>query len=968
MKKSQIRRQMSLMKTQGIDEFFIFAIYGLEYPRFLEDSWFDYVEFTIHEAKKRDMRVWIYDDLNWPSGTAAGHMTRDNPEHRMRSIIRQACSLIPGEVFSYNLGVAPERVFIRRASNSAWEQIELTDNMYCNNSDVNLELQCFDVQFFNYHPLGARGTSNTWNQRGLCDLLSKPAVECWMSHIHDRYYEKFAPECGKTLRGFFFDEPHFMPNYGELPWTPGLFEKFHERYGYDFRDRLPAFFENIAGAEQVRYDFWSLIAELSSESFGKTVADWCDKRGLLSTGHCVYEEISDQALRLCFNGEIHGILKHQHIPGMDLLNDNTPYHLGTGYRWYGKTPETARTFLFTAKQACSTARYSGAKRVMAEAMGVLSLNTPLSREKIVFDWLSGCGISLLNENGFIYTISGFRKRTLSNKHWTQPWFKHYKVFSEYCREMSRFGSGVLQTEIAVLTPESTIRACTPITPNKSIPAPGSVAGTVLSTLNTLMRNHLDFELMFEDVFLQATVDSGIIQAPNSAFKVLIIPQNPVLSPAVAAKLRKFINSGGVAIFVGCRSERLPDGKPVAFADVPLLEVSDLPETLSGHAALPYSLRGDGADEVFSALRECAGIPTLLLANMNPNAVEFQLETTLPVPIAAHIPGEAAVWNFTDHNIRLEPEQSLILEFGKSAEAVAPAAGWKISGKTLALLDGPWKYKLGTPNNALCSFELGLAPNDEAGHPEKIKCWIPVSRDGCYGLDIAPCESPYYWLRGGFRVEHESVIPSLALIVEPAECDRIVLNGKVIENATSYELWDQQNRKYALDQAAKIGDNQLLLRCKTSMWAALERITIFRTCFIEPIVLHGNFATASEDIVPRLFPLPDTLEIGDVKSQGLPWYVGDISLTRTIGAQAVPGLYLPELSAGAVAVKLNNVTCGIRLWRPYYFDLSPAWRQNNNHLDICLSGNLGNLIPRAYGARKITPVPFGLLSPPQLIER
>ena len=54
-------RQLDKMLQQGIYEFFIFALYGLEHPVFLQESWFEYIGFTLAECRRRGMKVWIYD-------------------------------------------------------------------------------------------------------------------------------------------------------------------------------------------------------------------------------------------------------------------------------------------------------------------------------------------------------------------------------------------------------------------------------------------------------------------------------------------------------------------------------------------------------------------------------------------------------------------------------------------------------------------------------------------------------------------------------------------------------------------------------------------------------------------------------------------------------------------------------------------------------------------------------------------
>ena len=72
----EIRRQLGLMRDAGITEFIIHGRYGLQ-TEYLSDAWFDAVGAAVAEAEKTGMRAWIYDELNWPSGSAGGKVTAD---------------------------------------------------------------------------------------------------------------------------------------------------------------------------------------------------------------------------------------------------------------------------------------------------------------------------------------------------------------------------------------------------------------------------------------------------------------------------------------------------------------------------------------------------------------------------------------------------------------------------------------------------------------------------------------------------------------------------------------------------------------------------------------------------------------------------------------------------------------------------------------------------------------------------
>ena len=64
-----IERELGLMHDRGVSEVVVHPRYGLE-VEYLSDDWFAIFGWCVDVAKKLGMRLWIYDELNWPSGTA----------------------------------------------------------------------------------------------------------------------------------------------------------------------------------------------------------------------------------------------------------------------------------------------------------------------------------------------------------------------------------------------------------------------------------------------------------------------------------------------------------------------------------------------------------------------------------------------------------------------------------------------------------------------------------------------------------------------------------------------------------------------------------------------------------------------------------------------------------------------------------------------------------------------------------
>jgi len=975
MRKPFMLKQLDALKAAGIDEFCLYCEQGCSLD-FLEKSWFDMVEWVIPEVKRRNMKMWIYDDLNWPSGTANGLMVREHPEFRSQSYQVRLLKVPAGSPFFYNESCQTERVFIRKPGEDDWTIIQLDDNHWVNDTGVEVELMYAAIRFYNKAMMTSCDANNSKGYRGYCDLLNPDAVKCWMGYIHDQYYKRFKKEFGKTIRGFFYDEPFtfhyaYVFGYEYLPWTPGLPERFLGKYGYDFRDWIPVLLYESKNpkAEQVRQDFWNLIEDISCHAFAETVANWCARHNVLSAGHCVGEEVTGQQFYNLFTGNIHRHLMFHQVPGMDLLSDNNPYHLDNTAHWYGTAPGTERIFNFTAKQCCSTARYSGAKRVIAEAMGVNIPNIAFDGEKLIWDWLAGCGVSILLENSMPYSFNGYKQNALGNKSWWQPWFKHYGIFSEYIRTMSQFATQPLQAETAVLFPNDTLHACTPVAlpvPN-CVPAKltedGILAEPIMATMDALLKNHIDFEMLFEDIVADAKVSrKGTLDAPHSAFRTIIVPQCPFLDPDIARKLKAFEDAGGRLIFVNCRPTRgAKPRKPLPnFSRTPLLVAKDkdFAKKLTKDIERKYRLVGEGVNEVFAALRG----NQLVLSNQNREGktITFKLETDLPRPIKASTPGEQGEWNMDPKTIILAPYQSLLLTFGEKATGKPPVTyNFVESGRPIDPKE--WDYELSQPNNAMPCFELGLCPNREAY--KDIKCWIPVSRDLRHGLTFSPEECPECWARAKFEAQY--VPEKMAVVVDTTYYDKVVINGKEVTRTTSYGLWDHANRKFDISGLVKKGMNEIRVHIITDKWMEPRMANFHDGDSICPIVLHGYFGVKYKDRDTILTAMPKSLKLGDIPAQGFPQFLGDVTIKTKVRGEG-SAISISNPAATATTVKVNGRNLGTRIWGPYVYDCSKVWRKGaENTVEITLCGNLGLLLRRRYGCAKFLPKPYGLLHAPVL---
>ncbi len=78
-----IVRELEMMREKGIQEVIVHPRHGLT-VEYLSEKWFEIFGWCVREAKKHGMRLWIYDELNWPSGTAGMSVVRLDPNYRSK--------------------------------------------------------------------------------------------------------------------------------------------------------------------------------------------------------------------------------------------------------------------------------------------------------------------------------------------------------------------------------------------------------------------------------------------------------------------------------------------------------------------------------------------------------------------------------------------------------------------------------------------------------------------------------------------------------------------------------------------------------------------------------------------------------------------------------------------------------------------------------------------------------------------
>ena len=948
-------RQLDDFCEKGIREFFLYANFGLESPDFLTGEWFEFVAFLLQECPRRGMHFWIYDELSWPSGTAGGRLARKHPEYLMRTLRRSVFELQPAEKWQPEVNKEYIWCGVFTAGESVPQPIKCTQEFVNRTSAVQtlwvIEKVLIDDLFFS-----SMGTSGTLNERGIVDAMNPEAVRCWMSYTYTPYKERFSEELGKTIRGFFFDEPTMISPFhaGELPWTPGFEEKFSARYGYDCRELYWALWEPTSQMVQFRCDYWRLAAELFAEAFAGQISRWCAENGLLFAGHHWPEEPSCQRLMTNAVGDIYYQQQYLSVPGTDFLYYENCYTQAAGMN--PQSPKWARNLIYSAKHPSSVARYNNSVHTICESSACLKpAGSPPAVQKIMYDFLYAMGISLMNP-ARPFDLKDFRKFVCQIDA-GQPYWQYYRRFVEYMQIMSDFNScGRTCTQIAVLNCTSTKFAYSNLTNDTSIrqettplPPEGDCAEAMLCTLDALVRKHRDFELIFEDVLLNSSVtEDGTLLAPNSNFKVIILPQCYALDDAVWEKLAEFERKGGVLIAVGDKPS-LPLKHDHTLRDIVNLECrqlapgSDFNDRLANllESVLPaeYIIEGDGSQEVLSHWRKDNEWSALFLANgtsgsktvtLTGKALEnFKSLTDLQTSEVYHWTGEA--------KITLKEGESLLLTSNEAAEnAPLYSAEYNVV-QTLA--GNLWRLSKVPRNTMRAALECQI-------HGE----YCSIDDTGLTGVNLDPEDSPVVNVRGTFYIE-ERIPEDLRLWFDQHNITGLKVNSQSVELFKKEKFFTDSSVTFPIAHVCRIGRNEVTFTAGLSPWM-LKRNGIrehlhmlMKNC--TPTVLMGAFAAGNGHTVK---PLPEAFERGSLELQGLAMFADELVLEACFDCCDVEKINALELQESdlPISVELNGKDLGTRFWRSGLLKIPAGLlKKSGNTLKLKLCGEMKNLLERGW---------------------
>lgn len=534
----EMEYQLREYYDKGIPGLYIHARFGInDHVPYLGDDWFDRVKFTIEKANEIGLQVWVYDEYNWPSGTAGKEVMKKHPE-LTNVYLELVEGDLPGQFFTFMEG-----------TDSRYNDLEESEPVYA----CAMKLEDMAVGKFEYIDLMPSLSFDkviTWEApkgpwklfyfierkaNWYADVLNPETTKKFIEYTHERYKASIGEGFSKDIKGFYTDEPamHYFEVGRDnfiIPWSKKMFKIFKEHNGYDLKKHLPKLFYDLKGdTEQVRYDFWSCLTKQYEKTYFKEIGDWCEKNDVIFTGHLLYEESLRMHART--GGNLFHHLRHLDMTGVDHLYPR----IGT------KEMPNEHVAL---KIASSAAHQNGSTRLLCESMGGAYWDCTMERMKWIADWEYVLGVNIFNPHGYHYSIEGERKRDWPpSQFYHHTWWEQYKLFNSY---MTRLGytlsGGRHVAKVAILYPMNSIWATyTPQAHNK-------IGDTIENDFNymtdRLLRLHIDFDYIDEDILRDCKIIDGKLCIKDEEYEMLMLPPCTHIKSTTLDIMEEFVKAGG----------------------------------------------------------------------------------------------------------------------------------------------------------------------------------------------------------------------------------------------------------------------------------------------------------------------------------------------------------------------------------------------------------------------------------------
>ena len=717
-----LEQDLDTMKSLGFRAVTVQAGGGMT-TTYLTPEYFAFFKQFVEEAKKRDMKVWIVDEIGYPSGFAGGMFTKSKTDLRMQALslgqrlpvkggetLNQAAG--PDAVAAVAVSATGERVAVPiNGGNIAWTApaggdwtVMIVEHVFRTSptrSDAN--------------PTHAKDATNS-----IEDYMNPEATAAYIQATHQGYYDAMPELFGTTILGFRGDEPDY--SIGGLPWTDKFFDTFQQVKGYDIRPYLGALLMpaggggggrarpaatapggqptaaaaqaaqaartppppvNLTAAEQrAKGDYYDVFSQMFRDGFFKPLGIWAAAHGVEYQVHLNHEEMEMQLVRS--EGDFERDMKYMEVPGIDAIwhqiwtdtISDYPRLASSSAHVYGHPRSFTETFAaYRPDPDVTMARYILNEQVVRGINVIETMFYPATSPPDAF----GPPAATPTQPGAPARPRGGPSALMRDPGW--PALMQYLQRLSYVMSMGR--------------PAATVAL---YIPSSSMWLGDSASDTAfVSSERMLAERQIDFDIININALAEdLKAGPGYLESMSgNRYRTVIIPSAEILSQAELDRLKALAKGGGKVFFLGrtpslIYSKNILDARaatPADFAFATVETSAQLPATPTPPASAPATPPG----------------PQVV-----PAAIETALNTVIGTRAVALDTPDTALKVMT----RRLKDADVFLFFNEGAQASAHSVTLKAAGKTAEAWDpatGTVSPVVSTAGKGMVTVKLDLKP-------------------------------------------------------------------------------------------------------------------------------------------------------------------------------------------------------------------------------------------------------------------
>ena len=951
-----LKEEIEYMKEMGFGGFHMHPRVGMA-TKYLSPEFFDLIRTCVDKAKKEKMLAWLYDEDKWPSGFAGGYVTKDIRNRRRYLFFTTrpyAADFSAGDAEKFK--DVPKRD--ENGTLLAVYDVVLDRNGFLKSYEM-IEKHASPKGRKWYCYLEYDGNSSWFNLQGYADTLSKRVIRKFVDITHKKYKEAIGDEFGRSVPAIFTDEPQFIMKrqlpFADsdrsvlLPFTPDFPDTYKAKYGDDIMPHLPELLWELPKGEisVARYRYHDHIAERFADAFADTIGDWCEKNGIMLTGHMMQEPtLKSQTGAL---GDCMRSYRSFQLPGIDMLND-------------------ARE-LTTAKQAQSAVHQYGREGMLSELYGVTNWTFDWQGHKLQGDWQAALGVTIRVPHLYWVSMRGEAKRDYPAAIGHQsPWYKEYKQLEDhFARVACVMTRGKPKVSVGIIHPvESYWLHWGPM--DQTSLAREALEDRFREITNWMLYGTIDFDFICEsNMPSQFRGTDGGLNIGEMKYDTVIVPYCETMRSTTLEILEKYIEAGGRVLVMGeapkyidaVPSDKpgkilknvIPWSKPALYAA--LKEQRDIEihyEDGSLSDNLIYQRRADG---------EC---DYLFISHVNASKnYDLSYYETYKIKISGiYTPAvlntetgkeEPAVFEYSSGSTIVTWKcgicSSLLLKLtkGKGVCKAAEPAGFDFS--SYRQLDCEVPYELAEDNVYLIDSARYAVDGGEFSDEKNI---LKLATEVRERLGFPNIQSVQPWVMPAAKPEN--VLTLKATVTSDIEYVGALLGVELNEGTEIYFNGEKVTEKvgYYVDKAIttfrigtiRPGVNELVVNMPYGHRSVCESMYIL-----------GRFGVKLTGVKKTITAMPEKLGFASITEQGFPFYGGNVTYKCGFtGDGKHKYLDIPKYRGFAVTVDIDGKREGIISIPPHRLDLGcPA--PGYHSLDITLLGNRMNTFGCLHNSCELT---------------